>query len=173
MEPVEPKRIFVRRGYRSKTMLEFIGSQFEDCKLCGTKHRMSFPLDPNTVYWNDNINDYSFTAPPPSVYTRGMHEFDLERSKVIPTCDCNCKSCEIARCRDKENLWSINLTPGLAQCCWIKTGLDQGVAQIRLTSRVGRSVFQPPKIRLSSKDLADREYYATPFPWASRKARDD
>ena len=89
-----------------------------ECFLCGKKHRVSFPLDPDTVYWNEELDNYSFTTLLPSVYTRGMHKFDLARSQVVPACTCNCKSCEIARCREK-NFWNVD-----CKCCRIGGLID-------------------------------------------------
>ena len=141
---MEEAKYFMRKGYRTRTRLELVGNQDKECFLCGKKHRVSYPLDPNMVYWNEKLDNYSFIKSPLIAYTRGMHTFDLARSQVVPACTCNCKSCKVAKCLKKqERFWNVDLTQGSAQCCrtdgWvdgrnklqgvlrINTGLNEGI----------------------------------------------
>ena len=133
-------RSFRRKGYQTKTMLELVGSENRKCFLCEEKHRVSYPIP--EIGWDEELKDYSFTALPHSAYTRGMHEFDLARSQVVPACICKCKLCETARCRNEGNptneqgLQSVDLAQGSAKCCnrWDMDG-TQGVFRINSTSQ--------------------------------------
>ena len=131
---------FRKRGYQAKTMLDLVGSENRKCFLCGEKHRVSYPVP--EIGWDKELKDYSFTALPHSAYTRGMHEFDLARSQVVPACICKCKLCETARCRSERNptsehdLRNVDLAQGSARCCkrWDMDG-TQGVLRINSTSQ--------------------------------------
>ena len=108
---MEEAKFFLRKGYRAKTTLELVGNRDKECFLCGVKHRVSYPLNPTKVTWDKELDTYSFVKSPLTTYTRGMHKFDLARSQVVPACACNCKSCEVAKCQEK-NFWDVD-----CRCC--------------------------------------------------------
>ena len=131
---------FRKRGYQTKTMLELVGSENRKCFLCEEKHRVSYPIP--EIGWDEELKSNSFTVLPHSAYTRGMHEFDLARSQVIPACICKCRLCDAARCRNErsptseQGLQSVDLAQGSARCCkrWDMDG-TQGVLRINSTNQ--------------------------------------
>ena len=131
---MEEAKFFLRKGYRARTTLELVGNRDKECFLCGRKHRVSYPLEPTVVSWNKKLDNYSFLKSPLTVYTRGMHKFDLARSQIVPACTCNCKSCEVSKCREK-NFWNVN-----CRCCRVDGIIDgkrrlQGVLRINKRSK--------------------------------------